>query len=149
MLEWYKPQQGQRFRGLIGVLMGVLSLHGCVRLHTHLTSDIFRGAIPGLDKVFGDEFVVEWRMVVATTVAAALALLIYRFSNWPKAADFLIDTESELKKVAWAPRNEVIGNSIVVCITVIILAVFIFVVDWGLLKIRGYNWDDIWRQLLA
>ena len=50
--------------------------------------------------------------------------------------------------MAWAPRNEVIGNSIVVCITVIILSVFIFVVDAGLLAIRGYNWDEIWRRFL-
>lgn len=148
MLEWYKPQQGQQFRGLIGVLMGVLGLHGCVRLHTHLTG-FFRLPIPGLERVFGEEFVVEWRLAIASIVAIALVLLIYRFSNWPKAANFLIETESELRKVAWAPRNEVIGNSIVVCITVIILSVFIFAVDWCLLGIRGYDWDKIWRQFLA
>lgn len=149
MLEWYKPQQGQRFRGLIGVLMGVLGLHGSIRLHQHLSSAFFRSPIPGLEKIFGEEFVVEWRTVVASVVAVAVFLLIYRFSNWPKAADFLIDTESELRKVAWAPRSEVISNSIVVCITVIILSVFIFLVDWGLLKIRGYPWDEIWRPYLS
>ena len=44
-------------------------------------------------------------------------------------SEFLIETQAELKKVAWPPKAEVKGSAAVVVGTVIILGVFLYVVD--------------------
>ena len=63
--------------------------------------------------------------------AAALSLWLF---NRPATADFLIDTESELKnKVTWPSQREEVTASIVVVVTVILLSLLIFGFD-NLLK---------------
>ena len=58
-------------------------------------------------------------------------MFAYRQFNRPKTADFLIETENELKnKVTWPSRKEEISASVVVVVTVLILSVFIFGVDY-------------------
>ncbi len=47
----------------------------------------------------------------------------------PKVADFLIATESEMKKVSWSSKAELIGSTVVVIVTVFLLALFIYAVD--------------------
>jgi preprotein translocase SecE subunit len=54
----------------------------------------------------------------------------------PRTSDFLIDMDSELRKVVWPdtqpvfdPKAEAWGATYVVIITVIVFAVFIFLVD--------------------
>lgn len=42
---------------------------------------------------------------------------------------FVIETWSELKKTTWPGRKEVYGTTLVVIITVLICALFLFVVD--------------------
>ncbi len=49
--------------------------------------------------------------------------------NRQKSADFLIATESEMKKVSWSSRKEVVGSTKVVIITTFMMAVILFVVD--------------------
>ncbi len=43
---------------------------------------------------------------------------------------FVGEVRSELRKVSWPTRSEVINYSIVVLITVVILTVFIGLIDW-------------------
>ena len=49
--------------------------------------------------------------------------------NYPHFADFLIATEGEMKKVAWSTKEELIGSTVVVLVTVFALAAVIFVAD--------------------
>jgi len=55
--------------------------------------------------------------------------VVARYLNMAKAADFLIATESEMKKVSWSSKAELIGSTMVVIVTVVLLAVFIYVAD--------------------
>jgi len=66
---------------------------------------------------------------VPTAVVLALALLMFWIVNRPKSADFLIATESEMKKVSWSSRKEVVGSTKVVIVTTLILAALLFSVD--------------------
>lgn len=50
----------------------------------------------------------------------------------PTVRQYLHEVRSELRKVAWPSRDEVINYSIVVLITLIILTTFIGFLDWGL-----------------
>ena len=48
---------------------------------------------------------------------------------------FVKEVKGELKKVSWSSRDEVIGSTSVVIITVALLSVFIGVVDFILARI--------------
>ena len=55
----------------------------------------------------------------------------WRIVNLPAFADFLIATEAELNKVSWTTRSRLIQDTIVVLVTVILLAFFLLVADVG------------------
>ncbi len=46
-----------------------------------------------------------------------------------KAAKFISEVRMELKKVSWSTRRELINSTIVVIVSVVILAIFIGVCD--------------------
>jgi preprotein translocase subunit SecE len=46
---------------------------------------------------------------------------------WLSTREFFRDTSSEMKKVTWPTRNEVVGTTIVVIVSTIVFAVFL----WG------------------
>lgn len=54
-----------------------------------------------------------------------------------KTKKFLSQTKAELKKVSWPNKNELIGSTLVVIITVAIMAVYIGVVDLIFSKLIG------------
>jgi preprotein translocase subunit SecE len=60
--------------------------------------------------------------------------------NVPGFADFLIAVEAEMNKVSWPTRTELYRSSVVVLVTIFVLAVVLFVFDffWGwVFKILG------------
>jgi len=70
---------------------------------------------------------------IALGVAVGFAL-VYTFIAWklmnkPTNVDFLIATDSEMKKVNWTSRKDLIGSTKVVCIFMGLMAVFLFVCD--------------------
>jgi preprotein translocase SecE subunit len=46
-----------------------------------------------------------------------------------KVCDFLIHTESEMKKVSWTSRKDIIGSTKVVVFVMVALAILLFIVD--------------------
>src|SRR5262249_28363722 len=56
--------------------------------------------------------------------------LAWRVVNMPSFADFLIATEAELNKVSWTTQKRLVQDTIVVLVTVVLLAVFLFSMDW-------------------
>jgi preprotein translocase subunit SecE len=61
---------------------------------------------------------------------AGMVIVEWIYLNKPVAVDFLIATESEMKKVSWSSRAELFGSTLVVIVTVFVLAVMIFTVDF-------------------
>jgi preprotein translocase subunit SecE len=51
---------------------------------------------------------------------------------------FIVETWAELKKTTWPSRREVYGTTLVVIVTVLICAAYLFVVD--LLLAGGMDW---------
>ena len=50
----------------------------------------------------------------------------------PSVRQYIGEVRSELRKVAWPTRDEVINYSIVVLITLVVVTTFIALLDWGL-----------------
>ena len=56
----------------------------------------------------------------------------FLFLNRERSADFLVETEGELRKVSWPARKEYVGSSVVVLIVVLVVSLFLTAVDHGL-----------------
>jgi preprotein translocase subunit SecE len=54
---------------------------------------------------------------------------------WTKAKEFVAEVRTEMRKVSFPSRDEVVGTTIVVLVTSFVFAVFLFVSDrliiWG------------------
>lgn len=80
---------------------------------------------------------------VPALLVIAMGVLMFWLVNRPQTADFFIATESEMKKVSWSSRKEIIGSTKVVIVTTFILAGVLYGVDvlfvllFGYLKIMG------------
>jgi preprotein translocase SecE subunit len=59
----------------------------------------------------------------------------YRLISYPRFADFLIATEAEMNKVSWASKKKLVQDTIVVLVTMVLMAVFLLLVDviWSFL----------------
>jgi preprotein translocase subunit SecE len=54
-----------------------------------------------------------------------------------KLITFIIEVKTELKKVSWSSKEEIIGSTWVVVVSVFLLAVFIGMIDLVLSKFVG------------
>ncbi len=121
--ERYKPLQGKLARRFTTIALGTVVVLGLLQLFYQLgdTSRTTQLAVPAIVGV-----VVGW--------------LIYRILEYPPFVEFLIATEAEMNKVSWTSRDELKRATAVVLITVSVMAVFLFGVDflWQfLLKLIG------------
>jgi preprotein translocase subunit SecE len=69
------------------------------------------------------------RDVIVAGLFYFLALGALYLVNAPRAVDFLIATESELRKVSWPSRPDLLRQTVVVLTTVAIFTVVILVAD--------------------
>jgi preprotein translocase subunit SecE len=121
--DLYKPRQGWHARvytaGALGLVLAV-----------------------GIWKQF--EALNDYQTLVRYAVPAALGLtlgwFIFRLVQYPPFVEFLIATEAEMNKVSWTSKDDLYRATTVVLVTVVLMAVFLFGVDWvwsTLLQILG------------
>ncbi|OYP38832.1 preprotein translocase subunit SecE [Rhodopirellula sp. MGV] len=110
----FKPNQGRVVRQLTALSIWVIVALGCWSLYSTL------------DGVSSNNM-----LIVGVPFAIVLIgfWFAFRLVNWPMFADFLIAVEAEMKKVTWPARDEVKRASIVVILTIVILAVSLFSFD--------------------
>ena len=70
---------------------------------------------------------------IAFLLVACITLYLAFFHR--KTGEVLIDTENEMRKVVWPTRQEVTGSTVVVIMTVLILALVIYGMDFGIGKL--------------
>ena len=58
--------------------------------------------------------------------------------RWEQLVRFLKEVRTEVRKVNWPPRKELVGSTIVVIVSVFILSFFLGVVDVTLQKLVTY-----------
>ncbi|WP_428049922.1 preprotein translocase subunit SecE [Candidatus Avelusimicrobium caledoniensis] len=54
-----------------------------------------------------------------------------------KAIDFVKQSIGELKKSTWLSRREVFWSTVLVGIVVVLVAIYVGVIDWGLTGLLG------------
>ena len=97
-------------------------------------------------------------ILVAAAFVIVASLVAYWVQNRPTNVTFLIETDSEMKKVNWTTRNELIGSTKVVIGFMFILATMLFVVDilfgyvfWaiGVLKFSPGLFENVYHTLFG
>jgi len=126
----YKKDQGRyarmtAFWGLF-LLLGYGCLGGLViTLRGWLGGEPLMDALPLVGTI-------DLAKILALVTLAVGGFAIHAFLNKPKAADLLIDTENELKKVTWPSATETITGTVAVMVTVAVLLVFLSFSDFVL-----------------
>ena len=117
----YKPLQGRLARIWTAVGLGLVIFMGLRELW--LTLDANQATFA---TVYG----------VPAVLGAVLGWVTFRLLQFPPFVEFLIATEAEMNKVSWTSRDDLKRATTVVLVTVLLMAVFLFGVDW------------VWMQLL-
>jgi preprotein translocase subunit SecE len=120
----YKPLQGKQARLWTAVGLGLIIVFGLREVY--LTLSASSNAVTS----FG----------VPAAIGVVLAWFTFRLLEFPPFVEFLIATEAEMNKVSWTSRDDLKRATTVVLVTVFLMAVFLFGVDWlwsNLLQLIG------------
>jgi preprotein translocase subunit SecE len=122
----YKPSQGRIARqSTFGAVAGIIGL-GAWRFSALQES---QGAV------------LAYAIPVAILVAGIW--FGFRLVHWPKFADFLIGVEAEMNKVSWPTRSELFRASMVVMVTIFVMAVALSTFDFlwfQVFQLLDYVW---------
>lgn len=134
----YKPEQGVYARTTAMWLLGSLWCFGGYTLYYWLLT--FRGeAGEGLmvrDLAGGDLPVLGTPLTTALITAVVVGLvglwILARVLSAPRAADMLIDSETEMRKCTWPSWNETFSSSIVIVVVMLFFTLMLAGMDYFL-----------------
>ncbi len=110
----YKPNQGRLVRQFTFFGVAILAAFGCITLAN--------GPLGGSTSGFV-------QIGIPVLIWLLSCWIAFRAVNIPRFADFLISVESEVEKVTWPMRQEVMQATAVVLVTMFFLGGFLFTVD--------------------
>jgi len=119
----YKPGQGYWTRVLSGVGAGVIVLAGSAWLWNELSV------------IRNEQYRLYIQAGVVATVIMCCGGLLWWLLNKPSIVDFMIATESEMRKVNWPTRREIIGSTWIVISGTMLMAVLLFGVNLSFSKL--------------
>lgn len=125
----YKRGKGTASRGICIFFLGIMLLFGCRELRLFLLD---RALTP---IQITAELELGWADLITGLIGAGCAAGIFLLLNSRRVVDFLLETEAELKKVSWSSREQIFGNTVVVIVSVIVLALFILASDKVISKV--------------
>jgi preprotein translocase SecE subunit len=135
MMDYAKPGLGRWSRTGALVSIGALTLFGAYAFYMHPSlsspwwTDLWKAVL------FGKSLSVKPILFPSVGILTTVMLVAYLLLNRDKWAEFLIETEGELKKVSWPARKEYLGSALVVVLVVAVISVFLHFVDVGLSEV--------------
>jgi preprotein translocase subunit SecE len=109
----YKPLQGKQARLWTAVALGLIIVFGLREVFLSLEASSSKLTAYG----------------TTVAVGAVMAWLTFRLLQFPPFVEFLIATEAEMNKVSWTNKQDLFRATSVVLATVVLMAVYLFVVD--------------------
>ena len=109
----YKSNQGRMVRQFTFFAIAIVAAFGCITL----SNGPLMASEPGV------------QVGVPLGIWLCVCWIAFRVVNIAKFADFLVSVESELEKVTWPSRREVVQATIVVICTMVFLGLFLFLID--------------------
>lgn len=106
------------------VLFGSYALYMAPSISSSWWRDVF-----GPSSIFGKS--ISLKPILFPAAGAFLAVMagVFLILNQDKWADFLIETEGEVKKVSWPARKEFVGSAAIVVGVVAVVSMFLHFVD--------------------
>jgi preprotein translocase SecE subunit len=68
-------------------------------------------------------------LAISVAIFLVYAFFAWKYINKPASVDFLIATDSEMKKVNWTSRKELIGSTKIVILFMFAIAISLFLID--------------------
>lgn len=135
--KYYKKGQGKIVRLSSGIALTLLALFGCISLYTFVPQFNIEETPPPptfwgttITQIPFFELTINYGLIVSISLFLILILLIYLLIiNKPSTADFMVETEIEMKKVSWPSKQEHTSSTIAVIISVFLIGVFLMVAD--------------------
>src|ERR1043166_1510028 len=133
--SWTKAGQGTWVRSSALIALGALTAFGCTAFYMLPSStSTWWGNILYKAEILGKQFSIRPILFPSAGILTTVMFVIFLLLNQEKWAEFLIETEGELKKVSWPARKEYLGSASVVVVVVAIISLFLFFVD------HGFSW---------
>jgi len=129
LLEWYKPGQGTAVRVTALGCLASLVLYGAYAFYQipPTTSPWWQDL--WTVEVFGKGLALKPILFPSAGIFVGVMAAAYLLLNRPRWADFLIETEGEIRKVSWPPKKEYVGSAVVVVVVVTVISFFLWGVD--------------------
>ena len=70
-----------------------------------------------------------WKLSIVGVLTVGALAVLWHYLNKASVVDFLIATESEMKKVNWTSRKDLFGSTKVVILFMFLIAAALFVID--------------------
>jgi len=123
-LDYFTPyKKGQGYWTRVGTVGGAVLIGAFTAYNVYAYIPTF---LP-------DKILHPMALKIAGAIAAGFCLgyafLCWKLLNKPSNVDFLIATDSEMKKVNWTSRKELVGSTQIVIIFMFLIAFFLFAVD--------------------
>jgi len=115
----YKKGHGYWTRMGTAIGAGLLGLVIALELYNQIP--VFLSGTPSQNK--------KVALVASLVFLVAYSAWAFWFTNKPSTVEFLIATDSEMKKVNWTTRKELIGSTKVVIIFMFLIAFLLFAFD--------------------
>ncbi|MBI4835144.1 MAG: preprotein translocase subunit SecE [Planctomycetes bacterium] len=140
-LKYYKKEQGKVIRIVTAICLFLMVCYGYYSLYRFVPpintangNYTFWGTI--LTKIPFFDFGINYGMIISALLCLGTCFFVYLVVlNKPKTAEFLIESEAELKKVSWPSRQQYTGSSVAVIISVVVLGLFLVSADWIFLQL--------------
>jgi preprotein translocase SecE subunit len=120
----YKKGQGYWTR--MGTAVGAALLGALTAYNLYVFIPLF---INLGDTIEGQQKEKRVAMGVASAFLVAFTAYAWHLMNKPSNVDFLIATDSEMKKVNWTSRKDLIGSTKVVIVFMFLIAIILFGID--------------------
>jgi len=156
LLHLYKHGQGYWTRmgtaGVVVVLIALLARFIYISLATSPRIHLDTFVVNGVEK----QGFPTWKIIITAIFCLVSAGVSWFYFNKPRVVDFFIATESEMKKVNWTSRKELVGSTKVVIGFMLLIAGLLFIYDQyftrifflaGVLRFDAPIWDWIGSKL--
>ncbi len=134
-----RPGLGRAVRTTAYASIAALTAYGAYALYMApgLTSPWWN-PMAGPITLMGKEASLRPILFPAVAVFLAVMSVVFLILNKERSADFLVETEGEIKKVSWPARKEYVGSAMIVVLVVTIVSGFLHFVDLYLSKLMQH-----------
>ncbi len=117
----YKPGQGNWSRGVAAVGLVAFGLWGGIETHGWM-----------IDYTVREKWFLGY--IIPGAILLAFLWAAWYVANRMGTTDFIIETETEMKKVTWPTTRDVLGATVVVVIVTVVMGLFMFAIDRGVIQ---------------